>query len=546
MKKAILVILLAAALVVWLASFAFAKSATPAQSLSVAAVSLSDLGVPNPGLLPTNPFYFVKEWGRALIQLITSDPVKKAQLELDVVTEKAAELERVVDLNPTNADALGRALDNYESGVEGITSNLEGIDMSAENAGQLMSDIASQALKYQELLEELKTSHADAADKIETVQTKIDVLMQELAAKDTAPGKFRDLLDNAINSQRDDLGRELKALPFLDRLSESSDNPDVRSEVEQVKDDEILRFEGRFGADGLAPDAVAKILGQLPMTDQAKLKVIDDLRDYVNNAAIGAKLDAARADIVDKLSSGSEVTAGNAQNLIDRVNKLVADAEGTIQAQGAGYKLPQDIKSLMDNAKSLLDKANSDLQAERYGSAFGEANAALHTITNAIRNLSPEGSSIQSVADLSDELANLMKSADKQGLIKDSNPKLFALFDQIQTVLSGKPSAADLQGIEVMIAEAKTALERASDGLPSLLIPVPGAKSLGTTQSESNAVGSDNAGNTGAAKPEFCSEQYEPVCGADGSTYPNKCFADQAGAAVNYKGECKVEKQTNN
>ncbi len=536
MKKAILVILLAAALVVWLASFAFAKEVTPAQSLSVAAVSLSDLGVPNPGLLPTNPFYFVKEWGRALRQLITSDPVKKAQLELNVATEKAAELKRVVDLNPSNTDALNRALDNYESGVQGITGDLERIDINAENAGQLMSDVASQALKYQELLEELKASRSDAADKIEKIQAEIDKLMQELIAKDTTPGKFRDLLNNAINFQKDDLGRELKALPFLDRLSESSDSLDIRSEIERVKDDEILRFEGRLGADGLTPDAITKILGQLPMADEAKLKVIDDLRDYINNAAIGMKLDAARADLVDKLSSSSEITAPDVQDLIGKTNKLVADAEGTIRAQGTGYKVPSEVKSLMDNAKSLLDKANADLQAERYGAAFGEANAALRLMTNVIRNLSPQETSAQGVADLSDELSNLEKSADEQGLVKESNPKLFTLFDQVQTVLLGKPSPADLQNVEVMIAEAKTALGRSEGGSPSMLIPVPGAESLGSNQVK---------GNAPENKPELCTEDYEPVCGVNGSTYSNKCFAGEAGVVVNYKGECKVEKQTN-
>ena len=383
--KAILVILLAITLIVWLASFAFAKGTTPAQSLTVAVVSLSDLGVSNPGLLPTNPFYFVKEWGRSLKQLITLDPVKKAELGLRVATEKAAELKQVVDLNPGSADALSRALDNYESGIKQLENQLEGLDTSGGNTDQLTSDTASQAVKYQELLEELKASHGDAADKIEAVQTKIDELMQELAAKDNAPGKFKDLFENAINSQKDNLGRELKALPFLDRLEKSTNDPAIRAELNQVKDDEILHFEGRFGADGLTPGAAAKILDQLPMTDTVKLKVIDNLRDYVNSAAARSELDAVRTALVNKLSSGSAVSASDASDLIGRVTKLVADTESEIQSRGATYKTPTNVKVLINNAKSLLDKAKSDLQAGRYGAAFGEANAAWHLMANAIK-----------------------------------------------------------------------------------------------------------------------------------------------------------------
>lgn len=45
-------------------------------------------------------------------------------------------------------------------------------------------------------------------------------------------------------------------------------------------------------------------------------------------------------------------------------------------------------------------------------------------------------------------------------------------------------------------------------------------------------------GIQGGSGDQYCIELYDPVCGEDGQTYSNECFAKTSNVNVKHKGEC--------
>jgi hypothetical protein len=58
------------------------------------------------------------------------------------------------------------------------------------------------------------------------------------------------------------------------------------------------------------------------------------------------------------------------------------------------------------------------------------------------------------------------------------------------------------------------------------------------------ACGAADQAGTCHPVPEFCTEEFEPVCGCDDQTYGNACAAHAAGVSVASEGECAAEEET--
>jgi len=137
--------------------------------------------VESAGILPTNPFYFVKKIGWNVRRLFTFNPVKRLDLELEIADQNVAEIKKLEDINLDSNRSLEKAATNYEENLERLRLTLEATKTAGDNAEieQIVIVLRERGLKHQELFSRLKDKHESLRGRLEEVQSRLEDVINE-------------------------------------------------------------------------------------------------------------------------------------------------------------------------------------------------------------------------------------------------------------------------------------------------------------------------------------------------------------------------------
>ncbi len=234
-------------------------------------VTIADLGIEDPGLLPTNPFYFFKELGRSFRRVITRNPIARAELELKIVNEKAAELKRVEELDGNNAVAIEKAIRNYRDNQEKLKDRFSDLERLQQNPDmeRLLSDFADKAVKHEKLFDSLAQkfiNNEEIGNLSGSAQGLLEQSVATAASKDD-PEKFAGKIRKALEEAK---GGELKnshSAEIIGRLKESA-GEDVRKALDGIQKDfsEQARKDIEKLLEVRSVPELENVLNELPMS----------------------------------------------------------------------------------------------------------------------------------------------------------------------------------------------------------------------------------------------------------------------------------------
>ncbi len=150
-------------------------------SSGVALAATGSDSLPNPGLTPDSPFYFLEEWMNSISMFFTFSKDAKAQKALSIADEKLAEAKKMAEKGDQKAeDVAEKAYEKYmdeatqdatEAKAEGKTNALEQIqDATARHEAtmqKVLSQVPEQAKdSIQHAIDESAKGHENAMEAI--------------------------------------------------------------------------------------------------------------------------------------------------------------------------------------------------------------------------------------------------------------------------------------------------------------------------------------------------------------------------------------------
>ncbi len=324
---------------------------------------VNNQGTEATGILPSNPFYFFKEWGRSIRRTLSFTDLKKAETQLGVVIEQIAEIEKLNELQVTKRDAFLRAIVNYSTNIDLLKTYMQPLLSNRNNAAveKILSTVAAQGIKQYGVLQGLlgkfeEREQSRAFDDV--VRGSIDRLVGAIAANPTLGEDLQEAISNSENDER-----ELHAALFVERLMHVAPQ-ETMYDVMKLQQTVIQKWTGRaqfIEMIGGVHDGIAL----LQVVDIAREKVFDgDTKNAIN---------VVRQATLDGIKEQGVVSRALVARGIKEVKAVVDDI--ATKSVGSG-ELAAIAQGLIARARFQMSAAEAFAEDGSLGNAYGQVISA--------------------------------------------------------------------------------------------------------------------------------------------------------------------------
>jgi len=308
-----------------------------------------DLNVASPTVLPTSPFYFLKEWGRNIQTVLTIDPIKKAELKLKFANEKLVEAEKVSE--GTDTKATNNALDNYQQEIAKVNQYVSVLMKDNPNSEKLLTKIAENNLNHQEVLNKIAEKKVEMQGKVDQVKEKVVEDLTDGTFNLASPEKVKQIMQKAVEEST---AQTSKTINTLNKIEEKAPEAGKKMMVE-VQNTVINSGLNNVNTIGEEKQKLEQSLNQLKekneykeiMVENVANKIVSRTEDVLKTMNVSEADQVKVKEYAQSILSGGSINYGkvisgiNTLNISNETQKKITDM---IKEEIAGNK-PTNINS---------------------------------------------------------------------------------------------------------------------------------------------------------------------------------------------------------
>lgn len=176
-------------------------------SAGVAQAQTDDL--PEPGMLPDSPFYFLKSWSEAMGTFFTFSDVAKAERFMNLSEKRLAEANALVEKG--KPEIAEKAVGRYQEYLSRALTKAEEAKAKGLNTDEVLAKVAEATLKHQAVLADVYEKVPEQAK--EAIEHAIEASTRgHEEALEAISGQKREEIEEKIEEKKQEVEQKLEKI----------------------------------------------------------------------------------------------------------------------------------------------------------------------------------------------------------------------------------------------------------------------------------------------------------------------------------------------
>ncbi len=538
------------------------------------------------GTLPDSKLYLLKEISRKAKMAFTFNSIKKVELQQRFANEKLMEAKKVYEKNKDPEQAK-KLLEKYSEEAELISKRIERIEKNSKNqigVDNLLDNLANHLIKRQKVIQELKEKLEKQlpSQAYEKVEANLNRTIENLGRSIERLEGNRELLkERFVKIAERQEGSEFKNFKNLEILKEieekmSSETSEAIKEARKtikekfIQDMSKANTETRMNFQNYLDKIEGNSIRHLEIVKEIELEEISpEVRVEIEKAKEKAVekiekemkkmkskqqrenfLKVLKNPEIEKLRVINELENNLSSEFLTEMKKIKEENISLIQKKIKNNSVEQ--KEFIEKAKQFHDVSQFEILEEIGMNVNGKIKQVINEAVdrtyeefeNDIKRVESVENKRMILEKLTTDQPNHIEVLNRvQVKLEEKLPSQSAAPEVLSRVIKMQVekinSRIENMDDQVEIEKFKEQIQNNEEIKKEIESRIPDFKKR--IEERKNLIEEYRSILKEQTKEKVtCAMVYEPVCGNNGRTYSNECFAKVAGAQVAYKGRCKT------